>query len=528
MIFVRSKKNIIIVVSIFAIVVVGVVAFINLRGAKPVAARAETSAKVTKGNIKVEISGSGVIEPIQSYDISSLVSAKIDSAPFEEGDKVKKDDILYKLDATELEGNIQKTTNSISRLELNAKDTKDSIGKTVIYAGTSGRLTNFNVKENDSITSNKLGDIVDDSYCLAKVPFNEAQIKQITVGQLSNVNSAALMSSIQGIVSKISSFSTKMANGAVLYEVEIKINGNNSLIKDTEVTAEIGGLESPAAGKIYSPETYSVASSLSGRVKRVYVSNNDYVGEGQRILELESDTYTSTLNKSSLDRSDLEITLGTQQKQLENYNIKAPIDGIVLQKNKKSEDTITAGVNVQALMVVADMSKVKFDMKIDELDINKIKIGQPVNVTVDALPEKGFVGQITSIAGKGTAANGVSNYLVQVTISEPDALKPGMNVNAKTIVAEKSDILVVPASAVWKKDGKSFVTLPASSTGTSSEVNVELGINNKDYIEIVKGLSLDDEILIPTIAKDNTKTNATTKPGGNQQQQQGGMDAIPK
>lgn len=527
MFFVRSKKNIIIAVSVLAIVVVGVIAFVNFRGAKTVAKSTETTTKVTKGNIKVEISGSGVIEPIQSYDISSLVSAKIVSAPFEEGDKIRKDDILYKLDATELEGNIQKTLNSISRLELNTKDTQDNIGKTVIYAGTSGRLTNFNVKENDSITSNKLGEIVDDSYCIAKVPFSEAQVRQISLGQTATVYSGTLMSSISGTVSKIDSYATKKSNGAVLYTVEISIKGSNSLAKDSEVTAVIGSFESPEAGKIDVPDSYSVTSALAGRVKKVYVSNNDYVGEGQRLLEIESDTYTSTLNKSSLDHSDLTITLGTQQKQLENYNIKAPIDGIVLQKNKKAEDTITAGVNVQALMVVADMSKVKFDMKIDELDINKVKIGQTVTVTADALPDKGFVGQVTSIAGKGTAANGVSNYLVQVTISEPGALKPGMNVNAKTTVAEKSDVILVPASSVWKKDGKSFVTLPAGSTGKSSDVNVELGINNKDYIEIAKGLNVGDEIVIPTTAKDNTKTNATVQPGGNRQQQ-GGMSAIPK
>jgi len=512
---VKSKKKLIIILSLLVIIVVGAVAaFMHFKAAKPAAAKVENITQVKKGSIKVEISGSGVIEPIESYDISSLVSGKIVSSPFEEGDKIKKDDILYKIESTELEGNIQKTMNSIARLDLSSKDTYDNINKTVLYAGADGRLTNFNVKQNDTITTAKLGDIIDDSISLAKVPFTEAQVDQIYIGQPATVYSAALMSSINGTVSKIDKYAAKKANGAVLYTVEISIAGNSSLAKDSEVTAEIGGFDSPEAGKIDVPDSTPVTSALAGRVKEVYISNNDYVTKGQKILELEGDTYSSSLNKGTFDRSDLEVTLKTQQKQLENYNIKSPLDGIVLEKNKKIDDTVNVGVSTSALplMVVADMSKMKFEMKIDELDINKISLGQSVNVTSDAVPDKTFNGKITSIAGKGTASNGVSTYLVEVTINEPGDLKPGMNVNAKTIVSEKNDILTVPASAIWKKDGKAFVSLPADENGKTKEVNVEIGINNKDSIEIVKGLNEGDKIVIPTVAKDLSGQKGTENP----------------
>lgn len=508
--FFKKKKKIILIIGILIVgTVIAVIGINNLRGKKEITTLAGTTAAVTKGNIKVEISGSGVIEPVEQYDITPLVSGKIVSAPFEEGQKVKKDDILYKLDATEVEGNIQKTQNSIERLELSTKETRNTMEKTVIYAGASGRLTNFTIKENESIGSNKLGDIVDDSYCIARVPFSESQINQIKVGQSATVNSPTLMASIEGTVSKISTFSTNAAGGVALYDVEITIKGSSSLIKDTAVTAVIAGMESPDKGKIDVPEAYSVTSPLAGRVKKVYVSNNDSVVKGQKLFELENDSYLNTLDKSNLDRSDLMIALESQKKQLENYNIKAPIDGIVLEKNKKTDDTINAGMaNGGPLMVIADMSKVKFNMKIDELDISKIKIGQSVTVLADALPDQVFIGEVTSIAGKGTAANGVSNYLVQVTIKEPGGLKPGMNVNAKTIVAEKENILMVPASAVSKKEGKAYVNVPSKSAdgkNTQSKVDVEIGINNKDFVEIVKGLNEGDEIVIPPVAKEITR-----------------------
>lgn len=510
--FNMSKKKIIITAALAIVVAGGIFTYVKVKDSKPVSAKAETTVQVTKGNIKVEISGSGVIEPLESYDITPLVNGKILEAPFELGDKVKKDDILYKIDATEAEGNIKKTQNSLSKLDLSSDEAQKSFYKTTVYAGKSGRLTNFTVKENDNVTNSKIGDIVDDSTCIAKVPFSEAQVGQIYEGQYATINSPVLMSSITGTVKKVDSYSARKSGGIVLYDVEIAIDGSNSLIKDTDVTAVIGGMESPEVGKLSAPEAYTQTVQVSGRVKEVFVSNNDYVVQGQKILEFDGDTYTSTMRKNNLDRNDLLINLQTQQKQLENYNIKSPIDGTVLIKNKKAGDTIGASATTQTLMSVVNMSKVKFEMKIDELDINKIKISQSVNVTADAIPDKVFIGKITSIAGKGTATNGVSNYLVEVTIDDPAGLKPGMNVSAKTIVSEKENILVVPASAVWKKDGKNYVTLPSGdgkeTPGTAKkEVNVEIGINNKDYIEIVKGLNEGDTIVIPSLV-DVKKSNS--------------------
>jgi RND family efflux transporter, MFP subunit len=507
-----TKKKIIIAAVVVIAVACGIFTYTRVKAAKPAAAKAETTAQVAKGNIKVEISGSGVIEPLESYDITPLVNGKIIEAPFELGDKVKKDDILYMIDAAEIEGNIKKTQNSLSKLDLSTNEAQKSIDKTTVYAGKSGRLTNFTVKENENITSSKLGDIVDDRTCIAKVPFSEAQVNQIYEGEAATLNSPVLMSSISGTVQKIDSYSAKKSGGVVLYDVEIAIDGSNSLIKDTDVTAIIGSMESPEAGKLSAPEAYTQTASVTGKVQKVYVSNNDYVVEGQKLLEFDRDTYNSTISKNSLDRNDYLITLDTQKRQLDNYNIKSPIDGTVLIKNKKAGDTIGASANTQTLMTVVDMTKVKFDMKIDELDINKLKINQAVNVTADAIPDKVFVGKITSIAGKGTATNGVSNYLVQVTIDDPEGLKPGMNVSAKTIVAEKENILMVPASAVWKKDGKTYVTLPSGdgkeTPGTEKkEVNVEIGINNKDYIEITKGLNEGDKVVIPSLVETN-KTSA--------------------
>ena len=513
--FKKRKKLLIAVLAVLMIAIpTSIVVNNKLAANKSKKASSELTGKVEKGNIKVEISGDGVIAAFERYDINPLVKGKILQASFEEGQKVKKGELLYKIDATDLEATIQKSKNSIEKIQANNQDNEKNLNKTVIYAEASGRLINFNVKADETVTTAKAGEILNDSYSIAKIPFNKDQIKQIKVGQVATVTSEALMFSIEGTVSKIYQNYIAAEDGSILYEVEIMIPAPNGFAKDSKVVATISDIESPKSGKIQMPDTYSVTSALSGRVKKVYVSNNDYVKAGQKLFELDNDSYVTELNKGRLELEDAMLSLKSYEKQLEDYNITAPIDGVVMTKNYKEGDTIYTGSSAVTLAVVSNTDKVKFSMKIDELDISKMKIGQAVAVSADALPSNKFNGEVTSIAGEGTAANGVSNYLVQVTIKEPGELKSGMNVTAKTVVAEKNNILKVPAEAVQKTDGKYYVTLPADSAGNKKTVEVTAGINNKDYIEVVSGVAEGEEIVLPAKAEETKTKKSNMGPGG--------------
>lgn len=500
-----KKRKVVIGSIVFVVLFVGaLIGYNKMSFGKESASLTKSTASVIKGNIRVEISGSGVIEPIKRYDITPLVNGNIISSPYEEGDKVRKGDIIYRFDATEIQGNIQKAKNALQRISLKDKSTKENISESTIYAGTNGILTNFNLKINDNVVSSKVGDIVDNSYILAKVPFTEAEIRHLKIGQSAIVTSQAYMSSVKGIVSKINYSPNVQIYGVKMYDVEIRIIDKNNFADGNEVSAEIGNIESFSTGKIELPKSCSVVPALSGRVSKIYVSNNDYVIKGQKLFELDNEAYVNALKENGLDNNDALINLESLQKQLEDYNIKSPIDGTVIKKNYKEGDTINSGASATNLMVIADLSKVVFDMKIDELDINKMRIGQLVNVTADAIPDKVFVGQITSISNEGTSVNGVSNYLVEVTINNPQELKSGMNVNAKTLVAQRENVLLLPTSAVERRDGKSYVKLITDEKGNQKEVNIETGINNIDYIEVIKGLKEGDKVAIPDMSEEGS------------------------
>ena len=498
-------------------------------GAKPAMSN-QIDVTVERGEVKSTISSSGIIEPVERYDIVPMAKGKIMSAPFEEGDAVKKDDVLYSFDARDVTINMQKTENSINKLDLTDKTTRDSINDQVITAPQSGKIVGLTLKVGDTVAQSggKICEIQKQDSFSIKVPFSAGQIGNISVGQSATLISAEFMSQFSGWVSDVSSSSSGSENGSVLYDVEITADNPGALTKGSKVVAVVhtpaGDVESPLPGTMDFESVSTVSATVGGEVAALYYKEGDVVEKGQTILRLHNDSLYNSLDKSQLDKKDLQLTMESQAKSLEDYNIKSPIDGVVITKNAKAGDNITGtGTSPTILMTVADMSKMIFYIDVDELDIAKVQIGQMVDVTADALPGQTFVGEITQIASEGTSENGVTTYQAKVTINAPGDLKPGMNTNAEIVVERKESVLNLPIAAVKKQGEQSFVYvkdaskeekknekkkennavqqpgMPAAKAtipeGTVRR-DVVTGISDTDKIEIISGLEEGEEVVM--------------------------------
>ena len=202
-------------------------------------------------------------------------------------------------------------------------------------------------------------------------------------------------------------------------------------------------------------------------------------------------------------------------KQLEDYTITAPITGTVVTKNTKQGDNLDNTNGQNTLAEIYDLSYLKFDISVDELDINKMKVGQKVKITCDSL-EGTFEGVVTNVSVAGTTLSGYTTYPVTVEIKEvPEGLLPGMNITAEIVVEQAQDVLAVPVSAVQRgnivyvKDA-SVTTAPNKNIPVGyKEVKVETGFSNSTYIEIVSGLSEGDVIFVPyTVSSGSAIFNA--------------------
>lgn len=452
--------------------------------------------QVSRGNINISIAGDGVIEPLERYDITPLVTGTIEECKFNEADTVRKGDVLYRFESFSVKNNIQKIENNIAKLNTSQDRLRENLAKTIVYAPKSGRLSDFKVKKNESIGTQTIGQIVDDSYYIIEVFYNKAQVERMYVGEDAMIVVPAVMSSVEGKISKISDVSIPQSNGVSLYSVEITVMDKMSILEGTNAYALIDGIQSVGDGKVKNFERYPVIPEISGKVIEVYVSDNDYVVAGQKILKLDEETYLRSLNDGELDLKNSYLSLEEAKKNLKDYNITSPIDGVVLSKEFKAGDSINGNSKANSLMVVANMSKVKFSMNIDELDIAKVKKGQKVVVTAQALEGESFEGRVTSVAEEGISTNGVTNYVVEVTIDKPGSLKSGMNVDAVIVIENRENVLVVPSLAISKDGTKYYVNVYKEDTGGVEKRYIEKGLGDGSNIEVVSGLQEGEKILI--------------------------------
>lgn len=494
----------------------------------------ELTAKVAKGDLTVSISGTGTVKPVSRYDIVPLVKGNIISAPFEEGMEVKAGDVLYKIDDSDLSYTIEKSQNNVERLKLSNQSTQDSIKNLEVYAPFEGVISNFSIIEGDQVSANtKIADLTDDTSLKIYVPYDSAKEKNVVIGQRVNVTSDQNSSSIKGTVKYVGSIQKATDNGVSLCELEIAFDNAYAVTDGTILNIELLNSSNRSTGTLPGKASYSKKQSIvaqsSGTVKKVLVRNDEYVKAGQKLIVLENDTLSSSSIKNLLDIRDSQLTLDANKKQLSDYSIISPIDGKVIKKHYKTGDTITnSGNSSTILMTVGDMTKMVFDISVDELDIAKVEVGQKVSITADALAGTTFEGEVTSNSMEGTTSNGVTTYAVQVTVASPGKLKPGMNVNAKILVENKKSVLYVPIAAVTKSGNRTYVNVPGDSAAEQQDnagngvksmdsrqrKEVTIGINTEKSIEIVSGLNEGDTVYLPMTSTSTTSKTTTGNIGG--------------
>jgi HlyD family secretion protein len=222
----------------------------------------------------------------------------------------------------------------------------------------------------------------------------------------------------------------------------------------------------------------------------------------------------------------------------------APFDGIVTNMPVREGETVVVGIqNAQGstLMTLADPSVITAEVKVDETDIVNVLMGQPVEVTVDALPGKVFQGKVTEVGDQAilrstgiatsqstTGTEEAKDFKVVVTLSDPpEEMRPGLSATAKITTARRQDVLTIPIQALAMrtpaslKVGASMQTVNAASDGDSSPasaqdpgtqgvfvlrshgsklqsqfVPVTTGITGATDIEVTGGLKQGDEIVI--------------------------------
>lgn len=249
-----------------------------------------------------------------------------------------------------------------------------------------------------------------------------------------------------------------------------------------------------ASGTLNPVVNVQVGSQISGLLKKINVDFNSKVKAGDLIAELDPATYQTRLEQNEADLASAKASLqlaevsarraealfkeklisqadhdtavanlrqaeaavqtrvaqvNSTKVDLARCTIYAPIDGIVIDRKVDVGQTVAASLNAPVLFLIAnDLTKMQINAAVAEADVGGVEVGQDAKFTVDAFPNRDFVGKVTQIRNSPTTVQSVVSYDTIIEVDNADSkLKPGMTANVQIITAARKGVVRVANSA---------------------------------------------------------------------------------
>ncbi|HEX7252384.1 MAG TPA: efflux RND transporter periplasmic adaptor subunit [Thermoanaerobaculia bacterium] len=185
----------------------------------------------------------------------------------------------------------------------------------------------------------------------------------------------------------------------------------------------------------------------------------------------------------------------------QNARVASPMSGVVIKKGVELGETVTSGVSSfnagTVLFTVADLKSLIIRVNLNEVDIAKVHVGQPVRITLDAYPQKIFTGRVSFVAPSADLVDKIKVFKIEVTLDQlADAFRTGMSANVEILGEKRDKAISIPLEALQKRDGQTIAyrlkvglkpqQIAAAKEGlTGRNKFIWLSDHWKDYFDVV-------------------------------------------
>jgi HlyD family secretion protein len=473
----KQQKTWIVVGAVLVVIVGAVLVFANLRAQGNTTGTASTSGgtstsayqvtTVQLGTLTSTVEGTGTVRSKLSAIINWATNGQVDQVKASIGSQVKANDILATLmqDSTQtgLETALLTAQQNLAQLTTpeaiaNAKLAITTDQTNITNAQTA--LNNLQYWQNPALVKNYYA-----NYVLAKANLNTAQTNYDNThsgGYITNANQAAAYNAL---------YTAQQAYNTAFYYYSLYSQAPTQNQHD-QVQANLD----LANATLKSDQDYLAA--LTGGTVPAGATGTD-------LLKLQQ----------------AQLAVQTAQENLNAANITAPFDGTVTQSNAVPGAVITAGAEA---FRIDDLSNLVTDVQVVEVDINNVKIGQPAQITFDAIPNKIYTGKVLSTDLAGTASQSSVNFNVNVQITDADAqVKPGMSANVTIITNKVDNALLVPNTSIFTDaNGGQYVNLVQN--GGTTKVPVTIGAVSDSVTQITSSTLKAGDTIVLSFASAST------------------------
>ena len=451
-----------------------------------------------KRDLSNSLSGTGTLNPANTYNVKSLVAGKVLTSTIEEGDIVEEGTVLYTVDASD-------ATTKAEQASITLQQAQRSYDKTVdrqyVRAEVAGVVATLKVAKGDEVTSGQeVAVIRDSSKMVLQLEFPAADAATFSVGQSAEVTLDGTFETLTGTVTAVTGTDALSTGNLLTRTVTITVRNAGGLTTAQAATATINGVSCIAAKCFEYQAERTLTTLAAGTVTAINVQEGGAVNKDDIVLQISGEDLTEAIQSAAETLRSAELNMDNLQEAMNNYTVTSPISGTIIEKNAKAGDALTAGAD---LCTIYDLSYLVMVINVDELQVSDVSVGQSVQVTADAVPDKTYTGTVTRVSMKGSSNGGTTTYPVTVRIDETDGLRPGMNANAEIVIAEAGNALAVPNAAIVRggyvlvtKDSPSAANADPDMTAPEGYVYVpvKIGVSDDDYTQIISGVTGNDTV----------------------------------
>ena len=438
---------------------------------------------VERGAIVIKVSATGRVVSNLDVDIKCKASGEIRRLPFDVSDSVKKGDLLVELNPVDEKRNVRQAEISLSASQAKLAQAKQHLlvaqseivmlKKRAETALTSTRTKLSQATQNLLLSQSELMMLkkkAENALVSARANARDAKTKATRLKDLLG----------QSLASQ-EEFDTA-ENTAIKAEVDLK-------------TAEI---------KLEELKTNEMALKL--KEKDIQLAETELENAEIKQEELKTNEMALKVKEEDIRLAEVavehdRINLSNAQQRLNDTRVIAPMDGVVSLSNVQVGQIISSAIsNVgggTTVLTLSDLSSLFVLASVDESDIGRVKKGQIVSITVDAFPQKRFIGEVVRISTKGVNTSNVITFEVKIEVQGEDKslLKPEMTANVEIVADQREDALLLPIEAVLRRKRERIVVVPKNDT-TNVERVVRVGISDGLKMEIIDGLAEGQKVIL--------------------------------
>ena len=358
-------------------------------------------------------------------------------------------------------------------------------------------------------------------FRLGKVQAEDLQVSVREVGVVDPLVKVDVKSTVSGrIVGLKVREGAVVRSGELLAEVEPDVNQAQTL-SDVQGSVSQARVSFKNAERDFDQQTALFKAGL--------ISDQAF-RSARTVKDLAEETYKSAQTRYQIVEDRGIPISGNASTQL--ARVTAPMNGVVIKKGVELGDTITSGVSSfnagTVVFTVADLKSLIVKVNLNEVDIAKVKVGQPVRITLDAYPQKAFTGKVRFVAPAADLVEKIKVFRVEVTLDElTEAFKTGMSANVEILGEKRDKAVSVPLEALQRRDGQTVVyrmkeNLSPQDIGKAKDglmgrgkfiwladhwkdyfevVPVKAGIATLERVEILSGLKANDQVSLEDPSK---------------------------